>query len=206
MIKSKVRDGEATKKKIIKTAEKLFSKKGFNGVSIRDLANKCGLSGPLILHHFKSKDGLYDAVRLSLIEDYIPFFENRPDETEDLFCFIEDVVRGIFDFHYKNPIALRLMNWDRLNGFNTPWPKTEEFHRIFTERLRKAMDTGEIGSEFSADYFAIMICGMSHFWTEKRDFMMRDKLGDKYNQAAVEKADEEYIQHILLFAKKSLNL
>lgn len=206
MSNTKIRDGEATKKKIIKKAEKLFSQKGFNGVSIRDLANACGMSGALILHHFKSKDGIYDAVRLALIKEYIPLFENTTDYEDDLFSFIENVIRGAFTFHRKNPIALRLMNWDRLNGLRSPWPKSEEFHQMFTGRLQKAMDNGKISSSFSADYFGIMIGGMIHLWTEEHDCIIQDRLEKNYTKAAVEKIDEEYIQHILLFVKRCLKI
>ena len=204
MSNTRIRDGEATKKKIIKTAEKLFSKRGFNGVSIRDLANACGMSGALILHHFKNKDGIYEAVRLALIEKYVPRFKNHFDDEPDLFKFIEKIVRGAFAFHKENPIAIRLMNWDRLNGFTKPWPKTEEFHNMFVERVQKAMDAGEINNNFSADYFGIMIGGMLHLWTENRDCIMHDCLGENYGKAEAEKADEEYIQQILLFVEKCL--
>lgn len=206
MNNTKQRDGEATKRIIIKTAGKLFSEKGFNGVSIRDLANACGMSGSLILHHFKNKDNVYDAVRLALIEKYIPLFEDSYNENDDLFCFIENVVRGIFALHRENPIALRLMNWDRLNGLKKPWPKTDVFERIFTERLQKAMDNGEIRSDFSAKYFGIMIGGMIHLWWEKHNHIMNELLGVKRSKTAVLKADDEYLQQILLFVRNCLKI
>ncbi len=206
MNNTKTRDGEATKQLIIKTACKLFSQKGFNGVSIRDLANACGLSGPLILHHFKNKDGVYDAVRLSLIEKYIPLFEDNYNDKDDLFHFIESVVRGAFAFHRENPIALRLMSWDRLNGLRKPWPKTEVFERMFTERLQKAMDNGEIKTNFSAKYFGIMIGGTIHLWWEKHSYIMNELLDGKHDKSAVLKIDEEYLQQILLFVKNCLKI
>ena len=206
MNNAKTRDGEVTKRIIIKTAGKLFSEKGFNGVSIRDLAKACGLSGPLILHHFKNKDGVYDAVRLSLIEKYIPLFEDNYNDKDNLFDFIESVVRGAFAFHRENPIALRLMNWDRLNGLKKPWPKTEEFERIFTRRLQKAMDNGEIKTNFSAKYFGIMIGGMIHLWWEKHNYIMNELLDGRHDKSAVLETDEEYLQQILLFVKNCLEI
>ena len=202
--KVRIRDGEATKKKIIKTAEKLFSRKGFNGVSIRDLAKACNMSGPLILHHFGSKEGIYDAVRLHLIEKYIPFFEDIENEEKDLFDFIEDIVRGTFEFHRENPIAVRLMNWDRLDRNKKSWPKAEEFECIFTERIQKAIDSGEVEGNFSAENFSLMIGGMIHLWWEERQEVLNRKLGDKYTAEEALKADEEYIQQILWFIKNSL--
>ena len=206
MSDNKTRDGEATKRKIIKAAGKLFSEKGFNGVSIRDLANACGLSGPLILHHFKSKDGIYDAVRLALVEKYIPLFEDTADEEEDLPVFIEKVIRGTFEFHRENPMAMRLISWDRLNGHRKIWPKVEEFERRFTSRVQKAMDKGEISNNFSAKYFGIMIGGMVHLWWEKHELTMHEKLGKKFNADEAMKIDEAYIQQILLFVKNSLKI
>ena len=202
--KVRIRDGEATKKKIIKTAEKLFSRKGFNGVSIRDLAKACNMSGPLILHHFGSKEGIYDAVRLDLIENYIPAFEDIENEGKDLFDFIEYIVRGTFEFHRENPIALRLMNWDRLDGNKKRWPKSEEFKRIFVERIQKAIDNGEVKGNFSAKNYGLMIGGMIHLWWEERQDILQRRLGDKYTKEEALKADEEYIQQILWFIKNSL--
>ena len=173
-------------------------------MSIRDLGNACGLSGPLILHHFKSKDGVYDAVRLALIKKYIPLFAKPADDKDDLFCFIENVVRGAFAFHRENPIALRLISWDRLNGLRKPWPKTEEFERVFTERLQRAMDAGEVKNNFSARYFGIMIGGMIHLWWEKHEYIISEYLGDNLDTANIQTADEKYIQQILQFVKNSL--
>jgi TetR/AcrR family transcriptional regulator len=202
--KIRIRDGEATKKKIIKTAEKLFSRKGFNGVSIRDLAKACNMSGPLILHHFGSKEGIYDAVRLELIKEYVPFFEDIEKEEKGLFDFIENIVRGTFEFHRKNPISLRLMNWDRLDGSKKRWPKTEEFKRIFVERIQKGIDNGEITGGFSAKNFGLMIGGMIHLWWEERQDILHRRLGNKYTAEEALKADEEYIQQILWLIKNSL--
>lgn len=206
MSDNKTRDGDVTKKKIIKTAGKLFSEKGFNGVSIRNLADACGLSGPLILHHFKSKDGIYDAVRLALIEKYIPLFENPADEEADLPVFIEKVVRAAFEFHRENPMAMRLMSWDRLNGHRKPWPKTEEFERMFAWRVQKAMDDGEVNNNFSAKYFGIMIGGMIHLWWEEHDIILKGSPGNILDADAVLKIDEEYMRQILLFVNNSLKI
>jgi TetR/AcrR family transcriptional regulator len=202
---NRVRDGEATKNKIIKVAERIFAEKGFNGTSIRDLANACGTSGPLILHHFKSKEGIYDAVRLALVEDYAPLFENVVNDNASLVQFIEQTVRGIFIFHRENPIALRLMNWDRLNGFDKPWPKCEEFRKMFVNRIQKAMEDGEINKEFSAHFLGIMIGGMVHLWWEEHDNIMQKYLDNPSDKKAVMEIDEKYIKQILNFVKNFIN-
>ncbi|MDD5729159.1 MAG: TetR/AcrR family transcriptional regulator [Victivallales bacterium] len=202
--KNRIRNGEATRKKILKQAEKLFARKGYNGVSIRELAGACKMSGPLILHHFGSKQGIYDAVRLNLIKEYIPFFKNLEHEEKDFPVFFEDILREMFSFHRKNPVVLRLMNWDRLEGNKQSWPKAEEFKRIFTERIRKAVAAGEIDGGFSPRYFSLMLGGMVHLWWEEHDLLLQETLGGKCTAEDALKIDEQYIQQILLFLRKSL--
>ncbi|MDD5699327.1 MAG: TetR/AcrR family transcriptional regulator [Victivallaceae bacterium] len=190
------RNGEAKKRKIIRTAEKLFAKKGFNGVSIRELAEACGMSGPLILHHFKNKEGIYDAVKLALVEKYIPLLDNLENDEADLYGFIEKIIRTIFTFHRENPIALRLMDWDRLNGLRKPWLKSEDCKLALFRRLKRAVESGEIRRDVSPEYFTIMLIGMIHFWWEYRGRLVTEAAG------ALFAGDEEYIRQILLLVKE----
>lgn len=48
--------------KILDTAERLFSKKGFDSVSMNEIASAAGASKANIFHHFSSKKDLYIAV------------------------------------------------------------------------------------------------------------------------------------------------
>ncbi|MBN2366355.1 MAG: TetR/AcrR family transcriptional regulator [Calditrichaeota bacterium] len=44
---------------IFKTAARLFSEKGYNGVSMREISEMSGISKPAIYYHFKSKEQIY---------------------------------------------------------------------------------------------------------------------------------------------------
>lgn len=44
---------------ILDTAARLFSQKGFKGVSIRDIAQACGMTNAALYYHFKNKDDLF---------------------------------------------------------------------------------------------------------------------------------------------------
>ena len=50
------------KTRLIKVAMRLFADKGFDGVTVRDIATAAGVSAGLISHHFGSKEGLRDSV------------------------------------------------------------------------------------------------------------------------------------------------
>lgn len=47
------------RERILQEAERLFSAKGYKGVSIRDIARACAVSNAAIYYHFESKQELY---------------------------------------------------------------------------------------------------------------------------------------------------
>jgi AcrR family transcriptional regulator len=54
--------GDATRKRILKHAERLFAKKGIDAVSIRDITDAAGVNSAAIHYHFGSKSGLIEAL------------------------------------------------------------------------------------------------------------------------------------------------
>lgn len=53
---------ENTKETIIYQALTLFSKKGYEGVSMRDIANAVGIKASSLYNHFKSKQDIFDNI------------------------------------------------------------------------------------------------------------------------------------------------
>jgi AcrR family transcriptional regulator len=53
---------EETKREFLDRAEALFAERGFEGVSLADISGALGLTKQALLHHFKSKAGLYGQV------------------------------------------------------------------------------------------------------------------------------------------------
>ncbi|MFI5776240.1 TetR/AcrR family transcriptional regulator [Nocardia sp. NPDC051570] len=54
--------GDARKERILEVALKTFADNGFRGASIAEIADRCGLSQPGLLHHFPSKAALLAGV------------------------------------------------------------------------------------------------------------------------------------------------
>lgn len=52
---------EATQGRILNAAITLFAQRGFAGASVSDVARACGAPVPLIMYHFKSKQGVWEA-------------------------------------------------------------------------------------------------------------------------------------------------
>jgi AcrR family transcriptional regulator len=58
----------SSKDKVIKAAIRVFSKKGYDGASMREIAASARLTKPMIYYHFKNKKDLYQYLLESHIE------------------------------------------------------------------------------------------------------------------------------------------
>jgi len=54
--------GRARREKILAEATRAFGRAGFDGVSVQEIADACGISRQGLLHHFGSKEGLLMAL------------------------------------------------------------------------------------------------------------------------------------------------
>lgn len=50
----------SNKTRIMEVAERLFARRGFDGVSLREITNEAGVDVALVKYHFGSKKGLFD--------------------------------------------------------------------------------------------------------------------------------------------------
>ena len=56
------RGGDKTRRRILSEAQKLFSRNGFHGASVRDIARSSGLTEAAIYYHFASKQAIVKAL------------------------------------------------------------------------------------------------------------------------------------------------
>jgi len=61
-------DGEKTRQKILTHSIRLFAKDGFDRVSFQQIADKCGLSQSAVMHHFRKRDDLIEAVVQTVLQ------------------------------------------------------------------------------------------------------------------------------------------
>ena len=81
-----------TKTQIMEVARPLFSEQGFDGTSIRQIAEKCGVNIAAINYHFGGKENLYWAI----IFDSCEWMEQQAKEVVTKCETFEDVARGLF--------------------------------------------------------------------------------------------------------------
>jgi AcrR family transcriptional regulator len=112
---------------IINTAEKLFSCKGYDGASVRDIAEEAGINVAMISYYFGSKEKLMQAIIQERTNNIRIKIESLiKDETLDPFrkisILVDDYIQRIVEkqqFHkimmyeqvlQKNPVVTGLLN------------------------------------------------------------------------------------------------
>lgn len=70
---------EETRSKIMESAIKLFSSRGYNASSVDDICKDAGISKGAFYHHFESKQMLF----LALLDGWLQFIDNAIEASKD---------------------------------------------------------------------------------------------------------------------------
>lgn len=96
--------GEATKKRLVSVGLRLFGMKGYDAVSIREIAKEAGVNPGAIAFHYQGKKGLYKAVLDMVIARMrtltIPVAESLN----------RNISNGRADFQYVAPLISHMMD------------------------------------------------------------------------------------------------
>lgn len=74
---------ESTRHKLLQIAQTQFAERGFDGVSIANIADGLDLSKQALLHHFSSKEKLYGEVLARLSADFEERITAGPVDSDD---------------------------------------------------------------------------------------------------------------------------
>lgn len=112
---------ERTRRAIGEAALELFADRGFDGVGLRDIAERAGTTHGLLRHHFGSKGGVWRAVVDAADAEYAaalrPLFAEaaaKPDEAAA--ATLEAVARGVIRVSARHPTIVRLLAHEATRG------------------------------------------------------------------------------------------
>ena len=203
----RIRDPQRTRARILRAAEKLFSKHGFAGASMRDIARVSKVSQALLHHHFNSKRELYAAVREHAIEEsktnQESVFQSDRGSAERLI----EAIRARFAFDQDNPALRRLGTWARLEGDDSLWKGEAELLREICEHVREAQDSREVRKDVVPFFLAAMVIGLVRHWCDNRELYERAlaEVSDlTVPDAHDEDLDEAYLEQVIEVLKRGV--
>lgn len=107
-----------TREKILETAIDLFSKKGFNGTTTKEIAEAAGVNESLIFRHFSTKKELYGAIIEQKIDDE-PGIElplQKYKDTKDDYLIFKSIAERMLEKCGKDSSFIRLLHFSALEG------------------------------------------------------------------------------------------
>jgi len=104
------------KQTILDGALKLFSQRGYEGVSVNELTEAAGITKPTLYYYFGSKEGVFESVcqshytRLNaLINENAVYSPNPKSYSEDIFLTLTKVTSAYFSFAKENGHFYRIV-------------------------------------------------------------------------------------------------
>ncbi len=167
-----------TRGRILQTAIRLFSQKGYDGASVDEIVARAKVNKRMVYHYFKNKEGLYAAAleqvfeRLANVEAKI--FHDQP--SADL--AIERITTAYFGFLHKNPEFFALLHWENLQGGKhlkalpasvTKAPLLEALGRVIDEGIA----SGQIRPEIDKRHMLIDLIGICMIYFSNRHTLSR---------------------------------
>jgi AcrR family transcriptional regulator len=130
--------GASTREKILDAALDLFTDQGFDGTSIREIAERLNISKPAIYHHFASKEEILLTLHMRLHESGKAALARLSDQTMTLQTWsllLDDLMdqmaaqRKLFLMHERNHAALEKLRRKDL----------DDEHDDIQQRLQQAL-------------------------------------------------------------------
>lgn len=105
------------REKVLASALKLFTEKGYFATSMRDITRKSEVSTGSVYHHFKDKEGVADALYQSLVDRMRREFQHIIDAHHTAHARCYAVISLLFDIAEKEPHTMAYMLYTKHREF-----------------------------------------------------------------------------------------
>lgn len=150
-----------TRTAILKAAILAFSEQGYEGVSMRNIANVVNISAPALYNHFNDKQSLYLAAISESFENKSEFLLHALAGTAEPIVRLEQFVYQLCEILHDDPEFHRLMQRELLDGDEKRLRYLAQ--EVFGLSFQQLMDLlREIKPDCDAHNLTVIIIGMIH--------------------------------------------
>jgi AcrR family transcriptional regulator len=165
----------ARQKEITEVALELISEKGIQGLTIKNLAKKIGITEPAIYRHYDSKIAILIAVLDLFKQNTEQLFETELKNNGSAIDKIEHLFTKHFTSFSATPSLVSVIFSEEIFR-NEPIliqkisELIEKNDKILTTIIINGQKTGEIRADIEAKYFSIIIMGSLRLFVKKWQF------------------------------------
>lgn len=137
-----------TKERLRQQALRLFAERGYNGVSMRDIAEAVGVRQGAIYNHFVSKQQLLVDVMLSHISEAADLLQAELEGIEGPVEQLEAMVRFHASYHMDRSENLFLFYVEIRSLEDEGFRVVRERRNWYEKRLLQILEQGRVGGQF----------------------------------------------------------
>ena len=161
---------------IMEAAITQFAERGFHGTTMRDIAERAGVSQGLLHHHFGNKEGLWRTAGRHLSDDFMAYVADVLKPDEPAAEAIPNAMRTYLRYWREHPEAFRFNLWRLLEG---PAGERELRSEMLNTRsvplMQRGQDEGFIRDDIPAGLALIITGALVQFWLHSQ-IEIRDAL------------------------------
>jgi AcrR family transcriptional regulator len=114
-------DGSSTREAILVEARHCFAQNGYDGTSLNDIAAGVGIRRASLLHHFPSKEAIYQAVCERAVADWAECIDEAVrGPVGEGWNYVDQVLTAAVRWFAQNPDFVRLVRHESLAAADRP--------------------------------------------------------------------------------------
>ncbi len=165
MEKTPLETGNEAEARLLESALRLFSEKGYEGTSIREIIEGAGVTRPVLYYYFQNKEDLFRRLVESMFNEFASRLEEISGGYAESVGRLKALMRLTFMFAERNPLTIRLifqmyfsppMCGPKLDKSLFRRKRFQVVERIIQEGLDRAELTGGDAQSLSLVFVSIM--------------------------------------------------
>jgi TetR/AcrR family transcriptional regulator len=150
-VKENVQETEV-RKRLLKAALELFTKKGYAATSVREIVEIAGVTKPVLYYYFGNKEGIYLELMREPFKQFEDLLDAYPCDGRNAAQLLTRLCEDVFDLFVEHVDTARLM-YSIYYGppQGAPFFDFDEYHRKLQDKVRMLVDHGVGSQEFDSN-------------------------------------------------------